>query len=102
MVILDRTRLLKLTKTNFIVTCIYIYRYRYILNWDINVSGFEEITKGCCGTGLVEAGILCNRFTTDVCSNVSAYVFWDSFHPTQRFYKIVAKKLIERYIHHLK
>uniref|UniRef100_M4EAI6 Anther-specific proline rich protein n=1 Tax=Brassica campestris TaxID=3711 RepID=M4EAI6_BRACM len=64
--------------------------------------GFEEITKGCCGTGLVEAGILCNRFTTDVCSNVSAYVFWDSFHPTQRFYKIVAKKLIERYIHHLK
>ncbi|KAL0795040.1 hypothetical protein Bca101_066417 [Brassica carinata] len=32
--------------------------------------GFEEIKKGCCGTGLVEAGILCNRFTTNVCSNI--------------------------------
>ncbi|KAJ4916236.1 GDSL-like Lipase/Acylhydrolase superfamily protein [Raphanus sativus] len=64
--------------------------------------GFEEIKKGCCGTGLFEAGILCNRLTTDVCSNVSAYLFWDSFHPTQRFNKIVAKKLIERYIHRLK
>ncbi|KAG2303375.1 hypothetical protein Bca52824_032026 [Brassica carinata] len=64
--------------------------------------GFEEIKKGCCGTGLVEAGILCNRFTTNVCSNVSAYLFWDSFHPTQKFYKILAKLLIKRYIHHLK
>ncbi|ESQ34781.1 hypothetical protein EUTSA_v10007871mg [Eutrema salsugineum] len=63
--------------------------------------GFEEIKKGCCGTGLVEAGPLCNRFTTFVCSNISAYVFWDSFHPTQRFYKILTKLLVDRYSHHL-
>ncbi|KAF8053653.1 hypothetical protein N665_1387s0011 [Sinapis alba] len=64
--------------------------------------GFEEITKGCCGTGLVEAGILCNHLTTDVCSNVSAYLFWDSFHPTQRFYKILTKMIVDSYIHRLK
>lgn len=64
-------------------------------------AGFEEIKKGCCGTGLVEAGPLCNRFTPFVCSNISAYLFWDSFHPTQRFYKILVKILFERYIHHL-
>ncbi|VVA91956.1 unnamed protein product [Arabis nemorensis] len=62
--------------------------------------GFEDIKKGCCGTGLVEAGPLCNRFTP-VCSNVSGYLFWDSFHPTQRFYKILVKILFEKYIHHL-
>ncbi|CAA7044652.1 unnamed protein product [Microthlaspi erraticum] len=63
--------------------------------------GFEEIKKGCCGTGLVEAGPLCNRFTTSVCSNISSYIFWDSFHPTQRFYKSLTKILFDRYIHRL-
>ncbi|KAG7654931.1 GDSL lipase/esterase [Arabidopsis suecica] len=63
--------------------------------------GFEEIKRGCCGTGFVEAGPLCNRFTTFVCSNVSAYMFWDSLHPTQRFYKILTKILFEKYIHNL-
>ncbi|XP_010459698.1 PREDICTED: GDSL esterase/lipase At1g20120-like [Camelina sativa] len=63
--------------------------------------GFEEIKKGCCGTGFVEAGPLCNRFTPFLCSNVSAYMFWDGFHPTQRFYKILTKILFEKYIHKL-
>ncbi|KFK44140.1 hypothetical protein AALP_AA1G220300 [Arabis alpina] len=63
--------------------------------------GFEEIKKGCCGTGLLEVGPLCNRFTPFVCSNVSSYLFWDSFHPTQRFYKILVKLLFDKYIHRL-
>ncbi|XP_059276472.1 GDSL esterase/lipase At2g24560-like [Lycium ferocissimum] len=44
--------------------------------------GFVETNRGCCGSGLVEAGPLCTRFSP-VCSNTSEYVFFDSVHPTE-------------------
>ncbi|KAJ3684533.1 hypothetical protein LUZ61_013697 [Rhynchospora tenuis] len=56
--------------------------------------GFKESSKGCCGTGLVEVGVLCNRFS-QTCANASEYVFWDSFHPTQRAYEIIVDDVIE-------
>ncbi|XP_057487842.1 GDSL esterase/lipase At5g45960-like [Actinidia eriantha] len=47
--------------------------------------GFYEVSKGCCGTGLFEASILCNP-ESPACSDASKYVFWDAIHPTQETY----------------
>lgn len=60
-----------------------------------NFAGFDDIDRGCCGTGLVELGPLCNQFTSLLCSNVSSYMFWDSYHPTERAYRILTKKFVE-------
>ena len=60
-----------------------------------NFAGFDEIDRGCCGTGMVELGPLCNQFTSLLCSNVSSYMFWDSYHPTERAYRILTKKFVE-------
>ncbi|XP_010266838.1 PREDICTED: GDSL esterase/lipase EXL3-like [Nelumbo nucifera] len=54
-----------------------------------HVYGFEEVMRGCCGTGNVELSILCNDLTPFTCSDVSNYVFWDSYHPTEKAYKIL-------------
>ncbi|KAK3231875.1 hypothetical protein Dsin_003756 [Dipteronia sinensis] len=52
--------------------------------------GFEVANKGCCGTGKIEAGIfMCNQWNLFTCTNVSKYVFWDSFHPTEKAYKVL-------------
>lgn len=40
---------------------------------------------GCCGTGMVEAGLACNANSL-VCIDASKYVFWDSIHPTEKTY----------------
>ncbi|CBI15870.3 unnamed protein product, partial [Vitis vinifera] len=54
--------------------------------------GFVETKRGCCGTGLVEAGPLCNSLTP-VCENASQYVFWDSIHPTEAAYRVLVEYL---------
>nr|XP_043620366.1 GDSL esterase/lipase At5g45960-like [Erigeron canadensis] len=54
--------------------------------------GFEEVQKGCCGTGLIEADFLCN-FNSQLCDDVSKYVFWDSVHPTEKVYKLIYESL---------
>ncbi|KAJ6797433.1 GDSL esterase/lipase isoform X2 [Iris pallida] len=50
--------------------------------------GFEDSKAGCCGTGLIEASILCNPNSL-VCFNASKYVFWDSIHPTEKMYRVI-------------
>ncbi|XP_031265521.1 GDSL esterase/lipase EXL3-like [Pistacia vera] len=60
--------------------------------------GFEISDKGCCGTGNIEVAELCNRFTSSVCSNASSYVFWDSYHPTERAYKVLTTSILQKYI----
>nr|XP_043630158.1 GDSL esterase/lipase At5g45960-like [Erigeron canadensis] len=54
--------------------------------------GFEEVHKGCCGTGLIEAGFFCNSNSL-ICDDVSKYIFWDSFHPTEKAYRIIFDSL---------
>ncbi|XXG61465.1 hypothetical protein AAC387_Pa05g0072 [Persea americana] len=54
--------------------------------------GFEETTSGCCGTGLLEASILCNSHSP-ACSDASKYVFFDSIHPTEKTYSDVLNSL---------
>lgn len=51
---------------------------------------FDEVSRGCCGTGLLEASFICNRNVV-VCGDVSKYVFWDSIHPTERAYYLASK-----------
>ncbi|KAK2972889.1 hypothetical protein RJ640_030006 [Escallonia rubra] len=53
---------------------------------------FDEVSRGCCGTGLMEALFLCNP-NTFVCPDANKYVFWDSIHPTEKAYYILFKIL---------
>ncbi|KAM5583070.1 GDSL esterase/lipase [Rosa sericea] len=59
--------------------------------------GFLETKRGCCGTGLVEAGPFCNSLTA-VCDNVLEYLFWDSIHPSQAAYLYISKYLEKKII----
>ncbi|KAK9166944.1 hypothetical protein Scep_002135 [Stephania cephalantha] len=49
--------------------------------------GFEVSDRGCCGTGLIEAIFLCNMLNLFTCKDVTKYVFWDSYHPTEKAYR---------------
>ncbi|XP_057789781.1 GDSL esterase/lipase At1g06990-like [Salvia miltiorrhiza] len=53
---------------------------------------FAETTRGCCGTGLLEAGPLCTPLG-GICVDPSRYLFWDSIHPTESTYQILSQKL---------
>ncbi|KAK7276414.1 hypothetical protein RIF29_17553 [Crotalaria pallida] len=52
--------------------------------------GFEQTIQGCCGTGLVEMGPVCNVFDP-TCFDPSKYLFWDAVHPTQAAYSVLAE-----------
>ncbi|KAF8402553.1 hypothetical protein HHK36_010639 [Tetracentron sinense] len=56
--------------------------------------GFVETKKGCCGTGFMETGPLCN-YLTPTCDNSSQYLFWDSVHPGELTYRHVAENLLK-------
>ncbi|EPS71085.1 hypothetical protein M569_03672, partial [Genlisea aurea] len=58
-------------------------------------NGFTESSKGCCGTGTIETtSLLCNQVSIGTCSNATTYVFWDSVHPTEAAYSVLANDLI--------
>ncbi|KAM4130129.1 hypothetical protein ACJW30_01G077600 [Castanea mollissima] len=59
-------------------------------------NGFKIAEKGCCGTGLIEVAPICNP-SSAICTDVNDYVFWDSFHPTERAYKIITSQLLKNY-----
>lgn len=61
------------------------------------VVGFEEAAKGCCGTGNIEVALLCNKFS-GTCEDDTKYIFWDSYHPTEKVYTTIVDQLITKYI----
>ncbi|GLJ06411.1 hypothetical protein SUGI_0038470 [Cryptomeria japonica] len=63
--------------------------------------GFVEGRRGCCGTGRLEASILCNKFSIGTCENASKYVFWDSFHPSDRMNFLIAKTQLPKALQQL-
>ncbi|QCD88083.1 zeta-carotene desaturase [Vigna unguiculata] len=71
-----------------------IYQPLYDLVTKPSENGFFEARKACCGTGLIETSILCNRKSIGTCANASEYVFWDSFHPSEAANKLLADSLI--------
>ncbi|XP_027341164.1 GDSL esterase/lipase At1g20120-like [Abrus precatorius] len=63
-----------------------------------NQFGFEVEDSACCGIGNVELGPLCNPLNLKVCEDASKYVFWDSYHPTERAYNILVSEIIKKNI----
>ncbi|XP_058775673.1 GDSL esterase/lipase EXL3-like [Vicia villosa] len=60
--------------------------------------GFEISNRGCCGTGVIEGSMLCNRYTSNICFNPSNHVFWDSYHPTQNAYNVLCSMVLDHKI----
>ncbi|XP_068312975.1 GDSL esterase/lipase EXL3-like [Pyrus communis] len=78
----------------------YVDMYNMILDLITNPAkhGFEVVNKGCCGTGLIEVTKLCNQLQpAGVCTDDSKYFFWDSYHPTERAYKIIVNQMLDKY-----
>ncbi|CAA3021506.1 GDSL esterase lipase EXL3-like [Olea europaea subsp. europaea] len=75
---------------------VYIDVYYFILDLIQNHKkyGFGIANIGCCGTGLIEVTYLCKY----ACSNVSDYVFWDSFHPTEKAYRLITHQILKQNI----
>ncbi|PWA56487.1 GDSL-like Lipase/Acylhydrolase superfamily protein [Artemisia annua] len=73
-----------------------VYIDAYYLPLDIIQNptkyGFDVSNVGCCGTGTIEVAFLC-KFT---CTNVSEYVFWDSFHFTENAYRIIVRDFLNK------
>ncbi|RDX96479.1 GDSL esterase/lipase EXL3, partial [Mucuna pruriens] len=70
---------------------VYLDSYNALLNMIQNPAkyGFDVTEKGCCGLGNIEVSILCNPFSINTCSNSSGYIFWDSYHPTEKAYNVL-------------
>ncbi|KAL9244047.1 hypothetical protein vseg_017862 [Gypsophila vaccaria] len=81
---------------------VYIDIYTPLLDFILNPSryGFEEVRKGCCGTGIIEVTLLCNKYDA-VCADNTKYLFWDSYHPTERGYELLTNILIPKYTNRL-
>ncbi|KAJ1289391.1 hypothetical protein BS78_02G160700 [Paspalum vaginatum] len=56
--------------------------------------GFENVAQGCCGTGLIESSVLCALDEPLTCPDADKYAFFDSVHPSERTYRIVADHLL--------
>ncbi|KAG4161681.1 hypothetical protein ERO13_D01G070600v2 [Gossypium hirsutum] len=52
--------------------------------------GFENVATACCGTGYFEMSYMCDRMNPFTCSDANKYIFWDSFHPTEKANFILA------------
>ncbi|MBA0686442.1 hypothetical protein Goari_014044 [Gossypium aridum] len=59
------------------------------------VYGFEVTAVACCATGMFEMGYACSRRNPFTCSNADKFVFWDSFHPTQKTCSIIATYIVQ-------
>ncbi|KAH6780214.1 GDSL-like Lipase/Acylhydrolase superfamily protein [Perilla frutescens var. hirtella] len=78
---------------------VYVDIYEPFLNLILQPQkyGFQVNDKGCCGTGSIEVVILCNKFS-GTCQDDSKYIFWDSYHPSERAYKILVDQILMKYI----
>ncbi|KAL7155512.1 hypothetical protein ABFS83_03G079400 [Erythranthe nasuta] len=76
------------------VTYMDIYTLPLDLIHNPRKYGFGISNMGCCGTGTIEVAFLC-KYT---CSDVSEYVFWDSFHLTEKAYRILVHQILKKSI----
>lgn len=44
--------------------------------------------------------ILCNKLS-ELCEDDSKYIFWDSYHPTERAYKVLVDQILTKYVNRL-
>lgn len=66
-----------------------------------SLYGFEVTSVACCATGMYEMGYACAQNSLLTCSDADKYVFWDSFHPTQKTNQIVANYVVKRVLYKL-
>jgi phospholipase/lecithinase/hemolysin len=59
--------------------------------------GFDVTNRGCCGTGLFEVTLTCNQYTAHACKDPNKFLFWDSYHLTERGYNLLLTQIINRY-----
>ncbi|XP_049410487.1 GDSL esterase/lipase EXL3-like [Solanum stenotomum] len=80
----------------------FIDIYNLVTDFIVNSTkyGFEEVQKGCCGTGTIEVSALCNKYSA-TCEDDTKYLFWDSFHPTEKGYRILIDHVIKNYMKNL-
>ncbi|XP_057469464.1 GDSL esterase/lipase EXL3-like isoform X2 [Actinidia eriantha] len=73
---------------------VYIDIYNPLLDLIQNPGKYD---KGCCGTGKIEVSVLCNKLS-EMCLDDSVYLFWDSYHPTERGYNVLVNQILQKYI----
>lgn len=73
----------------------YQFSSGYLIN-HVNVTGFFESRRACCGTGTLETAVLCNDRSVGTCSNATEYVFWDGFHPSEAANQVLAGDLLQQ------
>ncbi|KAF3438884.1 hypothetical protein FNV43_RR17159 [Rhamnella rubrinervis] len=78
-------------------TFVYANVYALVMELITNYKkyGFTTSSKACCGNGGQFAGIIPCGPTSSMCSDRSAHVFWDPYHPSEAANLILAKKLID-------
>ncbi|KAH7537592.1 hypothetical protein FEM48_Zijuj03G0109300 [Ziziphus jujuba var. spinosa] len=93
--------LLKLQVSLHKAKIVYLDAYNVMMDMFTNPHkyGFDRTLEGCCGTGLIELGPLCNELVWS-CSDASKYIFWDSVHPTQAAYLIIANAFQKTVLSH--
>ncbi|XP_027332633.1 GDSL esterase/lipase EXL3-like isoform X2 [Abrus precatorius] len=79
---------------------VYLDVYNPLLDIIVNYQtyGYKVGDRGCCGTGKIEVTFLCNNLDP-TCPNVSDYVFWDSFHPTESVYNKLVHPILQKYMY---
>lgn len=72
-----------------------LYRPLYDLVAKPADFGFFEARKSCCATGTVKTSrYLCVPHSTQMCSNATGYVFWDSVHPTEAANQVLSDSFL--------
>ncbi|XP_047334799.1 GDSL esterase/lipase At2g04570-like [Impatiens glandulifera] len=62
--------------------------------------GFNVAGTGCCATGMFEMGYMCDEYNPFTCKEADKYVFWDSFHPTDKANRIIAQRMLNTSLSH--
>ncbi|CAH2047303.1 unnamed protein product [Thlaspi arvense] len=65
---------------------------------DKELDDFKVADRRCCGNGLLAVSFMCNSLNPFTCSNSSAYIFWDTYHPTERAYQVIVDNLLDKYL----
>nr|KYP46313.1 GDSL esterase/lipase EXL3 [Cajanus cajan] len=78
---------------------VYIDVYNPLLDIIVNYQryGYKVADRGCCGTGKLEVSVLCNHLD-GTCPDDTEYVFWDSYHPTERVYRQLIVQILQKYL----
>ncbi|XP_009620415.1 GDSL esterase/lipase At2g04570-like [Nicotiana tomentosiformis] len=79
------------------IRVVFADTYDLILQMIKNPSsfGFEVAGIACCGTGLFEMSYLCDKLNPFTCTDANKYVFWDSFHLTEKTNLIITNFLMK-------